>query len=150
MKFKHNQRVTCEIHGEKITDARISISKDGTPYICQNEWRGDTAENRLGYRYSWMLDKDFTDYSVTNLRPVKKTFEDLEVGDEVVSKVYKDIYRVTGKKTVIELDGASDWDKEEFEKAFTIPEQPTTYTLEEARKIIAKAEGREVEDIIIK
>ena len=45
MNFKHNQKVTCEIDGKKITDAKISIDKDGTPYICQNEKDGVTADN---------------------------------------------------------------------------------------------------------
>ena len=84
MKFKHNQKVTCEIDGTKITDAKISIDKDGTPYICQNEEDGSWAEDRLGYKYSWSLNKDFTDGNVTNLKPFKKTIRDVEIGDILI------------------------------------------------------------------
>jgi hypothetical protein len=92
MKFKHNDRVTCEIDGTKITDARISIDKDGTPFICQNEKIGMGTYDKLGYKYSWSLKKDFTSHlsaeniQVTNLRPFEKTWDTLEVGDEIVDK----------------------------------------------------------------
>lgn len=39
-KFKHGQRVTCEIEGEKIDDARISITRNGDVYLCQNIVQG--------------------------------------------------------------------------------------------------------------
>jgi len=81
--MKHNQKVTCEIEGIKITDARISINKDGTPYICQNEKKGAHADYKLGYSYSWMLYKDFTDSSVTNLCPLEKDWDTLQIGDEI-------------------------------------------------------------------
>lgn len=86
MNFKHNQKVTCEIRGDKITDAKISIDEDETPYICQNEKDGVTADNLLGYKYSWQLDKDFTNDNVTNLKPFNKTIRDVEVGDIIVNK----------------------------------------------------------------
>ena len=80
--FKHGDRVTCEIKGIKITDARISIDGDGTPYICQNIKNGGIADDKLGYKYSWVLSKDFIDYDVTNLKLAgPKQLEDIEVGD---------------------------------------------------------------------
>lgn len=80
--FKHGCRVTCEINGTKITDARISIDEDGTPYICQDIKSGNPVDDKLGYKYSWELDKDFTRYSVTNLKLAgPKQLEDIEVGD---------------------------------------------------------------------
>lgn len=81
MNFKHKQKVTCEIDGVKITDARISIRKDGMPFICQNEKDGCEAEDKLEYKYSWKLNRDFTDEDVKNLKPVKETIRDAEVGD---------------------------------------------------------------------
>jgi len=81
--MKHNQKVTCEISGTKITDARISIDKDGIPFICQNEQLGASAKNKLGYKYSWMLKKDFTNINVKNLRPLEKDWDTLQVGDEI-------------------------------------------------------------------
>lgn len=83
--FKHNQKVICEIEGTKITDARISIDKDGTPYICQNEADGVKASNLLGYEYAWCLNQDFTERYIKNLRPSEKSFDFPEIGDE-----YKD------------------------------------------------------------
>ena len=84
MNFRHNQKVTCEIYGTKITDAKISINEDGTPYICQNEKDGTCAEDRLGYEYSWQLNKDFTNDNVTNLKPFNKTIRDVEIGDILI------------------------------------------------------------------
>jgi len=81
--MKHNQKVTCEIDGIKITDARISINKDGLPFICQNEKNGVNADDKLGYKYSWMLKKDFTNINVKNLRPLEKDWDTLQVGDEI-------------------------------------------------------------------
>ena len=86
MKYQHNQKVTCEIDGTKITDARISINDDGQPYICQNEKKGSNANNKLGYKYSWRLEEDFTDGFFKNLRSTEKTFENPEVGDEYKDK----------------------------------------------------------------
>ena len=80
--FKHGDRVTCEIDGIKITDARISINEDGTPYICQNIKDGARADDKLGYKYSWAFCKGFTNYDVTNLKlEGPKQLEDIEVGD---------------------------------------------------------------------
>ena len=81
--FKHGDRVTCEIKGTKITDARISIDKDGTPYICQDIVSGaDDVNDEFGYKYSWYLSKDLTDCDVTNLKLASpKQLEDIEVGD---------------------------------------------------------------------
>ena len=85
MKFKHNQKVTCEIYKIKITDARISIDDDGQPYICQNEIDGHKIKNKLGYKYSWYLYNNFTYPCVKNLRPIIKTFENPEIGDIIVT-----------------------------------------------------------------
>jgi len=81
--FKHNDKVTCSIGGTKITDARISIDKDGRPFICQNERDGTDAENKLGYKYSWVIDTDFTNRDVTDLRRVEITWDNLQYGDQL-------------------------------------------------------------------
>lgn len=80
MKFTHGQRVTCKIGGEEIKNAKISIDSDGTPYICQDIQDGAVAEDRLGYAYSWGLYNDFTNSSVTDLKPddmIELTLEDV-------------------------------------------------------------------------
>ncbi len=84
--FKHGDKVTCEINVIKITDARISIDKDGMTFICQNEREGLDAEDKLGYKYSWKLNEDFTNPNVTNLKLAPKTIHDIEVGDVLVKR----------------------------------------------------------------
>lgn len=44
MKYSHGQKVKCTIENIEIDDAKISIDKDGTPYICQNLIDGCEAE----------------------------------------------------------------------------------------------------------
>jgi len=83
--FKHNDRVTCTIKGTKITDARISIDKDGYTYICQNEQNGGRAYNLLGFKYSWCINRDFTNRDVTNLKLVEKTWDNLQYGDQITN-----------------------------------------------------------------
>jgi len=68
MKFKNGDRVTCKILGTEITDARISIGKDGMLFICQDVKNGVNAEDKLGYKYAWYLFKDFTHTDVTDLK----------------------------------------------------------------------------------
>lgn len=85
MKFNHNDRVMCTIQGYDITDARISIDADGTPFICHNneECACGWADNKLGYKYSWALTKRS---SVTNLKlAAPKTLDDIAVGDVIVN-----------------------------------------------------------------
>jgi len=155
--MKHNQKVTCEINGTKITDARISINKDGTPYICQNEQLGAHADYKLGYKYSWILYKDFTGENVTNLRPFEKDWDTLQVGDEIKSsKDYekRTVLGVCGR--VIFLSGAGDKDryysgytKEELiEMEYTIA-QDTLPIIELTLQDIADLKGVDVKSIKI-
>ena len=141
MNFKHNQKVVCEIDGKKITDAKISIDKDGTPYICQNEIDGVTADNLLGYKYSWQLNKDFTDYNVTNLKPLNKTIRYVEIGDIVVDKYYNE-----NKRMVLDVRekivGLSECDVfENFDCFYTFEELEEDYKL--------KDEPEEIEELTV-
>jgi len=88
MELTHGMRVTCEIAGWEITDAKISKNANGRFYICQNKYPGVvTAENKLGYKYSWEIGSesvaDSKLYDVTNLRPAKdiSDIKSYEVGD---------------------------------------------------------------------
>ena len=108
MEFRHNQKVTCEIMGDKITDARISINKSGIPFICQNEKDGGYTEDKLGYKYSWSLNKDFTNYDVTNLKPLSKSLDDfstLEVGDILINGSYdRRVLGILGEVIILSKD----------------------------------------------
>ena len=80
MKYTHGQKVKCTICEIEINDAKISINKDGNKFICQNEIDGASADDLLGYKYSWSLYDD--DQDVRNLRPVEKILDDFEEGNE--------------------------------------------------------------------
>lgn len=85
-KFKHGQRVTCEIEGDKINDAKISIDNSGIVYILVNIKDGGVADDLLGYEYCWKIlskNEDFYDgkEDVKNLKFLPRTIDDLEEGD---------------------------------------------------------------------
>ena len=131
MKYTHGQKVTCEIKAEKIKDAKISIDKDGTPFICQNIKCGVEAEDKLGYEYSWKLDDDFTQVSVENLKPLK-SFENPEVGDIYYNKNFK--------KTVLGVAG-----RVIFMSGINQDKYSAGFTKEELIKLGYKVEEKEVE-----
>lgn len=113
-KFKHGQRVTCEINGVKIDDAKISIDYTGDVYICQNVSEGAQADDLLGYRYSRFI---IGRCNHDNTERIKITFplrtlDDLEEGDVVVDK-YGDERKVLG--ACGEVYFLSRWDN--FKKA---------------------------------
>ena len=141
MNFKHNQKVVCEIDGKKVTDAKISIDKYRTPYICQNEKEGTTTDNLLGYKYSWQLNKDFTNDNVTNLKPLNKTIRYVEIGDIVVDKYYNENKRMVldVREKIVAL--SEDDDFEIFDCFCTFEELEEDYKL--------KDEPEEVEELTV-
>lgn len=89
--FKHGQRCTCEIQGKEVTDAKISINGNGSIYICQNIKDGLEADDMLGYKYGWLaVDHGYyfeeRDKDIRSLTLLPRTIEDVEEGDEIVSK----------------------------------------------------------------
>ena len=91
MNLKHGMKVTCEICGEKIIDAKISVDVDGKLFICQNKWDGGGVGDKLGYDYSWFIggNADKLSYpEVTNLKPVKdiSDISTYQVGDILVDE----------------------------------------------------------------
>ena len=153
--MKHNQKVTCEINGIKITDARISINKDGSPYICQNEQNGSPAKNKLGYEYSWGLMKDFTHSSVKNLSLAEKDWDTLRVGDEVERRHGKrTVLGVCGRVIFLSFPDDKDrcsnvWTKEELIKGGHTIVQDTPLIIELTLQDIADLKGVDVKSIKI-
>lgn len=103
-KFKHGQRVTCEINEVKIDDAKISIDKDGKVFICQNTCSGIHTDYKLGYKYSYQIleknERYDEEYSIAvNLKFIPRTLEDLVEGDVVINSYgyEKKILGVCGK-----------------------------------------------------
>ena len=131
MELTHGMKVTCEIEGKEITDAKISKDADGSFFICQDKKRGTGAENKLGYKYSWEIGNvesadDLNDSAVTNLKIIGKTkdisdIKSYEVGDILVDK-NGDRRKVLGIcDLIIMLSWSSD-----FERA-----SPLLYTTQE-------------------
>ena len=127
MNFKHNDRVTCKILETKITDARVSINKDGTPYICQNIRDGFNAENKLGYTYSHTLDGLF----VTDLKLATPTWDSLSWKDIVL---HKDGYTQEVLAVVNDMVCISDMDEFDTTSGWYTKEklQEIGYTIEGA------------------
>ena len=129
MELKHGMKVTCEIEGKEITDAKISKDADGSFFICQDKKRGTGAENKLGYKYSWEIGSesvaDSKLYDVTNLRPAKdiSDIKSYEVGDILVDED-GDRRKVLGICGLVVIISTSD-----FERASSSPY--TTQELEE-------------------
>ncbi len=149
-KFKHNDKVTCEILGERIEDARISINDNGRPYICQDKQNGAHADDKLGYKYSWGLISDFTDSSVKNL----KLKEDYSQGDILVNKDgdKRKILGVCGEVYLMSLTNnfenyTSGYTKYELDSlGYSLFTEIKEYSMDE----IAKSLGVYVKDLKIK
>ena len=128
MKFKHGDRVTCNISGVKIKDAKISIDMCGDMYLCQNVFLAfdDRADDELGYLFSFpVTSADSEEYDI---KLAEKTLDNLEVGDILVSQ-----YR---SKKVLGICGLvyflSDSDcHNTSSKNYTIEEIKDMYTLKQ-------------------
>lgn len=136
MKLVHGMRVTCEIRGEKIRDAKICIDCVGTKYICQNIKDGFPVNDKLGYKYSWTTNSK----DVTNLRPVDSFYP--VVGDTLVEPDgrMREVLAVVDKTFLPSIADSFD-EAEHF-----------WYTFAEAEKLGWKIEGQEevVEDDTVK
>ena len=133
MKLLHGTKVTCEIEGKEITDAKISKDADGSFFICQDKKRGTGAENKLGYKYSWEIGNvesadDLNDSAVTNLKIIGKTKDISDISTYMIGDILVDEYssrcKVLGVCGLVVIISTSD-----FERASSSPY--TTQELEE-------------------
>ena len=128
-KFKHGDRVTCEIEGKFIEDARISIDMSGAMYLCQSEFLtvDENADNMFGHSDSTAI------YWATclyyyNVKLKEKTLDNLEVGDILVG--------VYGNKKVLGICGlvyflSRTGNFNEAERLYTIEEIKHMHTLKQ-------------------
>jgi len=147
MNFKHGDKVTCYIDGVYINDARISIntepdSLNAVIHICQNIKDGHSIDDKLGYKYSWSINNDFssklnksgtiqvTDLKLADTR-TEITWDNLQEGDVIVDKGGDECTAdtVVNNKIVFytNKNGHAFWDKkEDLVKAGYTIKQPTS------------------------
>ena len=63
----HGRKVTCEIKGIKIEDAKIAVEEDYV-FVCQNEKDGLNADDKLGYDYSLPISREDWKYEDRDYR----------------------------------------------------------------------------------
>ena len=85
--LKHGDSVTCTIDGRKITDAKVNMQyweNYKKLYICQNEQEGYSCDDKLGYKYSWVM-YDYISDCVASFKKVESTepTTKFKVGDKV-------------------------------------------------------------------
>lgn len=91
--FKHGDYVTCDIESVHIYDARISFNADGKMFICQNEKSGSTAEDTLGYKYSWTLGRNLRETSASAINTNTCNVRNIQLiskGETTMSEVTND------------------------------------------------------------
>jgi len=140
-KFKHGDRVTCEIMGKYIEDARINLNHE-FPTICQDIIGGGEKCDHLGYNLTYSF-RDIDD--IKNLKLKEKTLDNLEVGDILVGK-YGDkkvlgicglVYFLSNSDQFDATD--SNYTIQEIRKRFTLKkeeyqEEPEELTMAELEK----------------
>ncbi|MFA7663077.1 MAG: hypothetical protein WCX88_04145 [Patescibacteria group bacterium] len=84
MKFHEGQRVQCIIRGTVIYNAKIRIEK--RPYICQNQEPGNSPSNKLGYKYGFVLDNNFEQYELEELKPLETHQERLKKAEKLLKR----------------------------------------------------------------
>jgi len=155
-KFKHGDRVTCEIEGKFIDDARILIDEDDDTMICYNN--GEAIPNPEWFGYSAIKcavclpeDDIQASYDAVSLKLKEKTLDNLEVGDILVSKAVFDksyekkvlticggVYFLSGEDSFTECGGG--YTIQEIREDFTLKqeEQPEELTMAELEKELGR------------
>lgn len=114
MKLRKGMRVTCEIDGARIIDAKIQ-EQDGDFYICQNKKDGYSCKDKLGYDYSLTVKSTY----VTKLRVLSTDIEDVYEGAIIVNKNGKrKVLGICGEVVFISLMN----DYKEYSCSYTIDE----------------------------
>ncbi len=98
-------RVETEIEETVIKDARLH-KEDDYWYICQNKYDGSSCEDKLDYKYSYVVKHEGDAGDISYLKPLKKTLYNLEKGDVVEDRYgqYKIMVVVNGCYLLSESD----------------------------------------------
>lgn len=79
--LKTGDFVRCSIEGTVIKDAKLSFEDDTFIYqnrkvfICQNIKNGDTAKDLQGYKFSWIINGNYSAETIDFIKPLLKTFD---------------------------------------------------------------------------
>ena len=133
--FREDLSITCRIIGNKIDDAKLHF-EHGFWNVCQNIEDSSDSENKLGYKYSWMID-DCNE--ITDIQIKHRTIDDLEEGD-IIEREDDDkrkVLGICGKVYFITFPN-------DFYKA-----SDTTHTIEEFKKEGYKLVQPEEEETIL-
>lgn len=72
-----------ELRNTKIDEGRLHF-EGSCWYVCQNKFDGADCKNKQGYKYSFVLYEDGSNFK---LKEKKMGLENLKVGDVIVNKV---------------------------------------------------------------
>jgi len=119
----HGEPVTCKIHGTFIEDAKISVDECHNVFVCQNTHDGTTADDTLGYEYSWLISRSvkkhqYDDRNCTDIILKTKTKSTMtNLIDKLKLAVVKEPNKTLIKAGYMTSDGV--WSDEVREVAMT-------------------------------
>lgn len=96
----HGKRFTAKIENVSV-EGKISIENNHV-YLCQNNFNGWDCEDKLGYKYSWML-KNFDSPEINDVTELKiismtkeeiENYKDFKEGDEIIDMADGEIRKV--------------------------------------------------------
>lgn len=112
--LKPGMRVTCNIDGTDITDAKIQIENEYF-FICQNKEEGIDCDDKLGYLYSWKVSKERIEklllgestFTVSNFKVVKGDARYFNTGDVITNG--KDSYSGIDRYEILAVLARRGW-----------------------------------------
>lgn len=111
----HGRKVSCEILGEKIEDAKIAV-EENMVFVCQNRKDRGEPDDKLGYEYAWWISDVGYEYEYFGRECTNITLID-EPAQSKTSKptlitVQKEIKKYTDDTTLYAKDSITFNDKE--------------------------------------
>lgn len=104
------KRISCIIEGDIINEAKIQ-KEDGNYYICQDLKEGSNCKDKLGYKYSWIVDKgskeNLAQYTVRVTKILlldQPTIKSINIIKEVVNTVKEYLIPQQEEKVIIKIN----------------------------------------------